>query len=183
MTKKLAASILCLALAFSLAGCGIFRSAAPENTPAVPDDFSLRFSWWYDETKKNILDTQTGSIQKDLASDGTASAELRPEPDFLQRLYELVCKYRLTDIDREMTSQELADDKSKAVGMIPLEHYEISVTMNGRSLLIRGDQTAVYHMTSDEDAADFINAVTSFKKAVTELPEWTALPPANGGYD
>lgn len=50
MTKKLAASILCLALAFSLAGCGIFRGAAPENTPAVPDDFSLRFSWWYDET-------------------------------------------------------------------------------------------------------------------------------------
>ena len=52
--------------------------------------------------------------------------------------------------------------------------------MNGRSLLICGDQTAVYHMTSDEDAANFINAV---KKAVTELPEWTALPPANGGYD
>ena len=74
MTKKPAASILCLALAFSLAGCGIFRGAAPENTPAVPDDFSLRFSWWYDETQKNILDTQTGSIQKDLASDGTASA-------------------------------------------------------------------------------------------------------------
>ena len=45
MTKKLAASILCLALAFSLVGCGIFRGAAPENTPAVPDDFSLRFSW------------------------------------------------------------------------------------------------------------------------------------------
>lgn len=133
--------------------------------------------------QKNILDTQTGSIQKDLASDGTASAELRPEPDFLQRLYELVCKYRLTDIDREMTSQELADDKSKAVSMIPLEHYEISVTLNGRSLLICGDQTAVYHMTSDEDAANFINAVTSVKKAVTELPEWTALPPANGGYD
>ena len=183
MTKKLAASILCLALAFSLAGCGIFRGAAPENTPAIPDDFSLRFSWWYDETQKNILDTQTGSIQKDLASDGTALAELRPEPDFLQRLYELVCKYRLTDIDREMTSQELADDKSKAVSMIPLEHYEISVTLNGRSLLICGDQTAVYHMTSDEDAANFINAVTSVKKAVTELPEWTALPPANGGYD
>lgn len=101
----------------------------------------------------------------------------------MQRLYELVCKYRLTDIDREMTSQELADDKSKAVSMIPLEHYEISVTMNGRSLLICGDQTAVYHMTSDEDAANFINTVTSVKKAVTELPEWTALPPAIGGYD
>lgn len=78
MTKKLAASILCLALAFSLAGCGIFRGAAPENTPAVPDDFSLRFSWWYDETQKNILDTQTGSIQKDLASDGTASGGASP---------------------------------------------------------------------------------------------------------
>jgi len=25
--------------------------------------------------------------------------------------------------------------------------------------------------------------VTSVKKAVTELPEWTTLPPANGGYD
>lgn len=55
--------------------------------------------------------------------------------------------------------------------------------MNGRSLLIRGDQTAVYRMTSDEDAADFINAVTAVKRAVAELPEWTALPPASGGYD
>lgn len=66
---------------------------------------------------------------------------------------------------------------------MPLEHYEISVTLNGRSLLIRGDQTAVYHMTSDEDAANFINAVTAVKRAAAELPEWTALPPANGGYD
>ena len=56
MTKKLAASILCLALAFSLAGCGIFRGAAPENTPAVPDDFSLRFSWWYDAVSYTHLD-------------------------------------------------------------------------------------------------------------------------------
>lgn len=36
--------------------------------------------------------------------------------------------------------------------------------MNGRSLLIRGEQTAVYRMTSDEDAADFINAVTAGKR-------------------
>lgn len=66
---------------------------------------------------------------------------------------------------------------------MPLEHYELSATMNGRSLLIRGDQTAVYRMTSDEDAADFINAVTAVKRAVAELPEWTALPPASGGCD
>ena len=55
--------------------------------------------------------------------------------------------------------------------------------MKGRSLLIRGDQTAVYRMTSDEDAADFINSVTAVKRAVAELPEWTALPPASGGCD
>lgn len=55
--------------------------------------------------------------------------------------------------------------------------------MNGRSLLIRGDQTAVYRMTSDEDAANFMKAVKALKKAAEELPEWTALPPASGGCD
>ncbi len=55
--------------------------------------------------------------------------------------------------------------------------------MNGRSLLIRGDQTAVYRMTSDEDAANFMKAVKALKKAAEELPEWAAFPPATGGYD
>lgn len=80
---------------------------------------------------------------------------------------------------RQRTYKELREHDKKACRW----HYELSATMNGRSLLIRGNQTAVYRMTSDEDAADFINAVTAVKRAVAELPEWTALPPASGGCD
>lgn len=184
MKKKITAIILSLALTLSCAGCGIFRSAEPESTPSeMPDDFSLRFSWWYDETRKNVMDTAGGSICKDLVLDGAASAKFTPTPDFLRQLYELVAKYGLADIDREMTSEVLAEDKSQAFGMIPLAHYEISVTLDGQSFLVSGDETASYHMGEDKDAANFMNAVKALKKAAEELPEWGALPPADGGCD
>lgn len=184
MKRKLTAIILSLALTFSCAGCGMFRSAEPESTPSeMPDDFSLRFSWWYDDARKNIVDTAGGSIHKDLVRGGTASAKFTPEPDFLRQMYELVVKYSLADIDREMTSEVLAEDKSQAINMIPLVHYEVSVTLDGQSFLVSGDETASYHTGDDKDAANFINAVKAMKKAAEELPEWSSLPPADGGCD
>ena len=181
MKRLICIASLCIAAAVLLFG-SIFLLSEHEKSGA-PKDFSLRFSWWYDEARKNVIDTQAGSIQKAISADGTASARLEPSPELLRQMYELICKYRLADIEREMSSRELANDRSKAIAMIPLLCYELSVTMNGESFLVRGDQTAVYHMTTSEDAAHFINAVVSLQKMTEALPEWKSLPPIDEGYD
>lgn len=183
MTKRLAAGILCLALAFSLAGCGIFRGAAPENTPAAaPDEFSLRFSWWYSEAQRNIMDTQTGLLQKDLIEDGIATSGFEPSQELLRRLYDLVRNNGLTDIGREMTSQVLAVPGTNIVAIEPLLQYELRVTLGGSSYIIRGDRTAAYYTDTDEQAAGFMSAVEAVMQEVRQLPEWTALPEESGGY-
>lgn len=178
MKRLICIVVLCIAAAVLIFG-SIFRVSEHRKSGA-PKDFSLRFSWWYDEAHKNVIDTQTGSIQKDIGG-GTASAGLEPSPELLRQMYELVRQYRLADIGREMSSRELAEDKSRAIAMSPLICYELGVTMNGESFLVRGDQTAVYHMTTSEDAAHFINAVVSLQKMTEALPEWRALPPTDGG--
>lgn len=181
MKKSFAAIILCLALLLPSAGCG--PSAVPESSPTpAPEEFSLRFSWWYSETQKNIMDTQTGFLQKDLIADGTATAKFEPSPELLRRLFDIVSSNGLTDIEREMTSQVLAVPGTNIVAIEPLLHYELSVTVGGRSYLIRGDRTAAHYTDADTQAAGFMSAVEAIMQEVRQLPEWTALPEESGGY-
>lgn len=170
---------LCVAAAVLLFG-GIFRVSEHKRSAKVPEDFSLRFSWWYDTAHKNVIDTKAGILRKAFADGAAAEARLAPSPELVQQMYELVRQYRLTDIKREMSSRELAGDKSRAVCMSPMQYYELEFELNGESCLVRGDQTSVYHMTSNEDAAHFINAAVSLQKMTEALPEWTALPPMRG---
>ncbi len=169
---------LCVAAAALLFG-GIFRVSEHKRSAKVPEDFSLRFSWWYDPAHKNVIDTKAGILRKALADGAAAEAGLAPSPELMQQMYELIRQYRLADIKREMSSRELAGDKSRAVCMSPLQYYELEFELNGESCLVRGDQTAVYHMTKSEDAAHFMNAVVSLQKTAEALPEWTALPPVS----
>lgn len=94
--KRIVSGLLLLAL---LSGC---TSAAMQKTPEdsgrdapltvvqenMPEDFAVRFTWWYDTDRKNIMDTQEGLLQRDLVTEGTASVEFRPDTAFLQ---EAVC--------------------------------------------------------------------------------------------
>lgn len=170
---------LCVAAAVLLFG-GIFRVSENKRSAKVPEDFSLRFSWWYDAAHKNVIDTKSGILRKALADGAAAEARLAPSPELLRQMYELVRQYRLTDIGGVMSSETLAGDKFGAIAMSPLRYYELEFELNGESCLVRGDQTAVYHMTKSEDAAHFINAAVSLQKMTEALPEWTALPPMRG---
>ena len=85
--KRIVSGLLLLAL---LSGC---TSAAMQKTPEdsgrdapltvvqenMPEDFAVRFTWWYDTDRKNIMDTQEGLLQRDLVTEGTASVEFRPD--------------------------------------------------------------------------------------------------------
>jgi hypothetical protein len=157
--------------------------SVPFTVPeTMPENFSLRFSWWYVEDRKNIMDTGAGTLQKDLITDGTASAEFQPDQDFMKRLYALVCSGDLLDIRREMTSSELTTDGTM-VGFEPNCYYEISVQMNGEQYLICGDQSAYSYKDTDEDALCFVSTVQELRQMIEDIPEWKSLPEAIGGYD
>ena len=71
--KRIVSGLLLLAL---LSGC---TSAAMQKTPedsgrdapltvvqeSMPEDFAVRFTWWYDTDRKSIMDTQEGLLQRD----------------------------------------------------------------------------------------------------------------------
>ncbi len=147
----------------------------------MPEDFSLRFSWWYAEDRKNIMDTGSGSLQKDLIMDGTASASFQPDQDFMKRLYALVSGGTLLDIRREMTSLELTTDDTM-VAFEPNCHYEIVVQMNGEQFLICGDQSAYSYKDTDEEALCFVSTIQELIQMIEDIPEWKSLPEATGGY-
>ena len=127
------------------------------------------------------MDTATGKLQKDLLADGTASAEFQPDEELLQQLYELVSRDGFLSISREMTAQELATDGT-AAGVSPNTCYEITVTMNGKQTVVRGDQTAAAYADTDADAACFVAVTDELQQIVRELPEWKAMSESDGDY-
>ena len=127
------------------------------------------------------MDTATDKLQKNLLADGTASAEFQPDEELLQQLYELVSRDGFLSISREMTAQELATDGT-AAGVSPNTCYEITVTMNGKQTVVRGDQTAAAYTDTDADAACFVAVTDELQQIVRELPEWKAMPESDGAY-
>ena len=67
-------------------------------------------------------------------------------------------------------------------GVSPNMCYEVAVTLNGEQFVVRGDQTAAVYAETDEDAARFAAVTDELLRTVRELPEWTALPEADGAY-
>ena len=175
MKRKGIAVILLLALL--TAGC----ARAPDAAKQMPHDFTVCFSWWYEPERKNLMDTESGIVQKDLVMDGTASAAFEPDEELMQRLYDMVSADSFLMIEREMTARELTTDGTMA-GVSPNMCYEVAVTLNGEQFVVRGDQTAAAYAETDEDAARFAAVTDELLRTVRELPEWTALPEADGAY-
>lgn len=187
--KKWIVFLCLLACALTLAGCagGQAEAAPVEDTGTeteaqeIPEDFSVRFSWWYVEDRKNVMDTGEGTLQKDLVTDGTASAAFEPDPAFLQQLYDLVCAEDFRSIRREMCSETLAQGDDR-FAVTPNCFYEIEVMAQGEHDVIRGDGTAVGYTDTEPDAACFVRTVAALQKLVQELPEWAALPEPGAAY-
>ena len=148
----------------------------------MPEDFAVRFTWWYDTDRKNIMDTQEGLLQRDLVTEGTASVEFRPDTAFLQELYALVCEDGFLDIRRPMISQELTTDDT-LVAVMPNCWYEIRVTKNAEQYLICGDMTAAAYTQTDADAACFMKTVDALLGLVKGTSAWASLPEPNAAYE
>ncbi len=189
--KKWIVFLCLLVCVLALAGCtgGQAEDAPVEDTGAetkpvaqeIPEDFSVRFSWWYVEDRKNVMDTGAGTLQKDLVTDGTASAAFEPDPAFLRQLYDLVCAEDFRSIRREMCSETLAKDDVR-FAVTPNCFYAVEVTARGERYVIRGDGTAVGYTDTEPEAACFVRTVAALQKLVQELPEWAALPEPGAAY-
>lgn len=187
--KKWIVFLCLLACVLALAGCAggqaedapVEGAGTETEAQGIPEDFSVRFSWWYVEDRKNIMDTGAETLQKDLVTDGTAAAAFEPDPAFLQQLYDLVCAEDFRSIGREMCSETLAQGGAQ-FDVTPNCFYEIEVTAQGERYVVRGDGTAVGYTDTEPDAACFVRTVDALRKLEQELPEWAALPEPGAAY-
>lgn len=152
------------------------------NLPSeMPDDFAIKFSSSY--LAEEFYDTYTGTIQKDLIENGTVSANFIPSEEILKEIYAKVLEYQICAIDRKMTNDVLADENGLQYGVTPNFNYEITITANENTYMIRGDDTASGYTNTDTEAKNFMDFVSFMRKTVYDTPEYQNLPDAVGGYE
>ena len=147
----------------------------------MPKDFAIKFSSRY--MAEEFYDTYTGTIQKDLVENGTANANFVPSEETLKAIYSKVLEYQICSIDRKMTNDVLADKDGLQFNVSPNHTYEIKITANGNTYIIRGDDTAQGFMNTDNDAQNFVSFIGFMRSILYETPEYKNLPDAVGGYD
>jgi len=166
---------------FFIADGAMSVTSATGASQSMPEDFSIRFIWGI--VANNIFDTAKGEIQKDLVNAGTATAEFEPAEEMLMEIYNQICLLDITSIEQPMTANSLkARGSDLNYALNPLTTYEITITMNGTNYLIVGDETAKFFQ-EEEDAVRFMEFVEYLKQLVKTLPEYQALPEAEGGYE
>ena len=147
----------------------------------MPKDFAIRFSSKY--MAEEIYDTYTGTLQKDLVENGTANANFVPSEETLKAIYSKVLEYQICSIDRKMTNDVLADKDGLQFSVSTNYTYEIKITANGNTYIIRGDDTAQGFKNTDNDAQNFVGFIGFMRSVLYETPEYKNLPDAVGGYD
>ena len=147
----------------------------------MPKDFAIKFSSKY--MAEEFYDTYTGTIQKDLVENGTATANFAPNEGTLKTIYSKVLEYEICSIDRKMTNDVLADKEGLQFSVSPNHTYEIKITANGNTYIIRGDDTAQGFKNTDNDAQGFVNFIGFMRSVLYETPEYKNLPDAVGGYN
>ena len=147
----------------------------------MPKDFAIRFSSKY--IAEEIYDTYTGTIQKDLIENGTATANFVPSEDTLKAIYAKVLEYQIYSIDRKMTNDVLADKDGLQFNVSTNYTYEIKITANGNTYIIRGDDTAQGFKDINNDAQNFVSFIGFMRSVLYETPEYKNLPDAVGGYE
>ncbi len=180
--KKTAALIFAIALTLILGACGAKQPETSAGSSENMDDFSLCFSWWFMPQQKNVIDTGEGRMQKDLVIAGTAAADFVPVDKLLEEFRDIVTRYDLESIHRRMTTSVLSKDGSE-VNVEPNTYYEITFTLNGKTSKVSGDYSASFYTSKDEEAKRFMEAVGKLREKVESLPEWKAMPEAEGAYE
>ena len=161
-------------------GCNYLREEIGKYCSLLtpPEDFSIVFHWGIGE--KNVYDTVNRKITKDLVCAGVETRDLSVSAEDEAKIYEKLLEHGILSIGEGGTSENLTTD-GNPVGIKPKETYTVSVTVNGKSYLISGDETARYY-PDNTTAVDFLNFVDFMKDFACQTPEYQAMPQSEGGY-
>ncbi len=141
------------------------------NLPTeMPKDFAIKFTSKY--LAEEIYDTYTGTIQKALVEKGTATANFTPSEETLKDIYAKVLEYKICAIDRKMTNDVLADEDGLQFNVSFNYTYEIKITANGNTYIVRGDDTALGYTDTDIEAKNFMKFVSFMRTVLYENPEY-----------
>ena len=138
----------------------------------MPNDFNFKVSYGYGEVRKNVIDTYTGTVKKDLIAKGTATADLSFTSEELRIIY-----YKMKNINIMGEKQLIADS---GCGRIPSNTDTWQVTVNGETATLTWTDNAC---SITKDAQQLLELRQYIQHIVALKESYKALPEAEGGYD
>ena len=142
---------LLLLISFLLVGCTgktmeESTSEEPKDSLAqilseMPEDFEIRFEGYFRQDQRNIMDTRTGLLQKDLIQNGVITGEFTPSETWKKEIYEKILDSGVLEIDKDMVSANLTTTDEE-IEIEPNQWFRIECWMNKEHYLITGDWTA-----------------------------------------
>lgn len=167
--KKIIAAILF----FSLFGCSneLMIEREPEiiYPEVMPEDFNFRLD--YDTYSKQVIDTFTDTVVKDLVVDGQIETTISLSDDEMQNIYEEMVELNvLAELDLNRDRNCLSEPESISIW---------SIQMN--------DELVGYYYSGYCDESSTVKKFRELEKFVQEIvyakEEYKALPPARGYYE
>ncbi|MBD7971002.1 hypothetical protein [Paenibacillus gallinarum] len=138
----------------------------------MPTDFNFMVSFGYGEVTKNVIDTYTGTVTKDLITQGSATANIIFTTDELREIYD---KMKTIDIMGPKKSS-----KEEGCFKTPSNEDKWKITVDGETKIFSWtDQNC--RMT--EDANQLLELRIYIQQMAQESEAYKSLPEAEGGYD
>ena len=148
----------------------------------MPEDFEIRFEGYFRQDQRNIMDTRTGLLQKDLIQNGVITGEFTPSETWKKEIYEKILDSGVLEIDKDMVSANLTTTDEE-IEIEPNQWFRIECWMNKEHYLITGDWTAFEYAGENDQAEAFKEVVGFLQQKMWNLKEWKELPEAEGGYE
>ncbi|GMK37324.1 hypothetical protein PCCS19_03770 [Paenibacillus sp. CCS19] len=138
----------------------------------MPEDFNFKISYGYGEVQKNVIDTYTGQVTKDLIAKGTATADFSFTSEELSSIYD-----KMKGINFAQEKQSTADIVCERT---PSNADTWQVTANSETATLSWtDKTCTLTKNEEQllELRQYIQHIVALKDS------YQALPEAEGGYD
>jgi hypothetical protein len=139
----------------------------------MPDDFAVYFEFGINPDQKNILDTFTGGIQKDLVTNGTYHSEFYCARADLEAIYAKMKQLSIFDLSGNLISD--------SVQVTPNEIFLIRYQINGHEYTVSGDGTT--EMLESMEGNHLHAFMEYLRNYMINTSDYKAMPTAEGAYD
>jgi hypothetical protein len=105
--------------------------------------------------KYNKKRMYNNTIQKDLITNGVVSSELIVPNEILEEIYQEIVEKDIIFIKEVMTSEKLTKTNS-IIKTEPLVVYELTITIDGKTYIVKGDSTAYNYVDNNNKVKQFL---------------------------